>query len=75
MGSLVGCLAHLPRQDAFMGLPMVLLPEEATLLLEKKFASLLSYPSLSRAPTSEIKKKFEEYRKTIYLEEVCEILF
>lgn len=70
VGALIGCLAHLPRQDSFLGLPMVLLPEEATLLLEKKVACLVSYPGLSRSPTSDVKKKFEEYRRAMYLEEV-----
>lgn len=73
VGALVGCLAHLPRQDLFLGLPMVLLPEEVTLLLDHKVARLVSYASLSCAPSSDARQKFQEYRKTMYKEQVCKI--
>ncbi|XP_066994386.2 tRNA-splicing endonuclease subunit Sen34 [Anabrus simplex] len=69
VGVLVGCLAHLPRQEAFPGLPMMLLPEEATLLLEKKLVQLARFPSLSRAPGPGVKEEFEKYRKRIYEEQ------
>lgn len=71
VGALIGCLAHLPRQDSFLGLPMVLLPEEVTLLLEQKVARLVSYSSLRCAPSSDVRQKFQEYRKTMYKQQVC----
>jgi len=70
VGALIGCLAHLPRQDSFLGLPMVLLPEEVTLLLEQKVARLVSYSSLTCAPSSDIRQKFQDYRKCLYKEQV-----
>jgi len=73
VGALIGCLAHLPRQDSFLGLPMVLIPEEVTLLLEQKFARLVSYPSLTCAPSNDIRQKFQEYRKCLYKQQVGNI--
>ncbi|XP_069699872.1 tRNA-splicing endonuclease subunit Sen34 [Periplaneta americana] len=70
VGALIGCLPHLPRQDSFLGLPLVLLPEEVTLLLERKVARLVSCSFLTKAPTNEIKQKFEEHRKKMYKEQV-----
>jgi len=52
---------------------MVLLPEEVTLLLDHKVARLVSYASLSCAPSSDARQKFQEYRKTMYKEQVCKI--
>jgi hypothetical protein len=73
VGALIGCLAHLPRQDSFLGLPMVLLPEEVTLLLEQKVARLVSFSSLACAPSNDIREKFQEYRKCLYKEQVGNI--
>lgn len=73
VGALIGCLAHLPRQDSFLGLPMVLLPEEVTLLLEQEVARLVSYSSLTCAPSNDIRQKFQEYRKFLYKQQVCNI--
>lgn len=35
VGTLVGCLPRAPRQNVHLGLPLQLMPEETTLLLEK----------------------------------------
>ena len=35
MGALVGCLPRLPCQNIHLGLPLQLMPEEVTLLIEK----------------------------------------
>jgi tRNA-splicing endonuclease subunit Sen34 len=35
VGSLVGALSRFPRQNNHLGLPLQLMPEETTLLLEK----------------------------------------
>ncbi|XP_049784503.1 tRNA-splicing endonuclease subunit Sen34 isoform X2 [Schistocerca cancellata] len=69
IGNLIGCLPHMPRQETFLGLPLELLPEEATLLVEKKIATLARFPSLSRAPGSGIQNEYEKYRKRIYEEQ------
>lgn len=34
-GTLLGTLPHLSQQNVFLGVPLVLLPEEAVLLVEK----------------------------------------
>jgi tRNA-splicing endonuclease subunit Sen34 len=73
VGALIGCLAHLPRQDSFLGLPMVLLPEEVTLLLEQEVVRLVSYSSLSCAPSNDIRQKFKEYRESLYKQQVCNV--
>ncbi|PSN33817.1 hypothetical protein C0J52_19369 [Blattella germanica] len=49
---------------------MVLLPEEATLLLERKVAVLVTYPCLSKSPTDDQKKEFKQQRKAIYLDQI-----
>ncbi|KAI8373040.1 tRNA intron endonuclease [Radiomyces spectabilis] len=38
IGSLTGTLPRFPLQNKFLGLPLVLMPEEVTLLLSKKIA-------------------------------------
>ncbi|PNF37704.1 tRNA-splicing endonuclease subunit Sen34 [Cryptotermes secundus] len=70
VGALIGCLAHLPRQDSFLGLPMVLLPEEVTLLHEQKLVRLVSYSFPSYASSNAVRQKFQEYRKTMYMQQV-----
>ncbi|XP_021939720.1 tRNA-splicing endonuclease subunit Sen34 [Zootermopsis nevadensis] len=49
---------------------MVLLSEEVTLLLEQKVARLVCYPSLQCAPRNDVRQKFQEYRKTMYEQQV-----
>ena len=39
-GLLVGTLPHLSQQNVFLGLPVVLTPEEVVLLIEKGMASI-----------------------------------
>jgi tRNA-splicing endonuclease subunit Sen34 len=73
VGALIGCLAHLPRQDSFLGLPMVLLPEEVTLLLEQKVVRLVSYSLPSYDSSIDMRLKFQEYRKAMYTQQVCNI--
>ncbi|XP_015590203.1 tRNA-splicing endonuclease subunit Sen34 [Cephus cinctus] len=69
IGELIGCLPKLPRQEVFMGLPMLLLPEEATLLLEKSIARIVSYPHLQKPPTESLKMVFKEYRDRLFIEQ------
>ncbi|CAK9795560.1 tRNA-splicing endonuclease subunit Sen34 [Anthophora quadrimaculata] len=69
IGELIGCLPKKPRQDVFSGLPLLLLPEEVSLLLEKNVARLIRYPSLQDPPSDTLKETFEEYRNTLYVEQ------
>lgn len=50
-GTLLGTLPHLSQQNIFLGAPLVLLPEEAVLLVDKGGESLLNFrtPGISRA--------------------------
>jgi hypothetical protein len=52
---------------------MVLLPEEVTLLLEQKVVRLVSYSIPSNASKNDMRQKFQEYRKTMYMQQVCDI--
>nr|CAD7460800.1 unnamed protein product [Timema tahoe] len=70
VGQLIGTLAHLPRQEVFPGLPLSLINEEVTLLIEKNIATLVRYPSLSRIPGDGVKKEFEKFRKRMHKEQV-----
>lgn len=69
LGELVGSLPKPTRQDVFSGLPLLLLPEEVTLLLEKNIARLVRYASLEKLPNESLSKRFKEYRETLFLEQ------
>ncbi|XP_011504396.1 PREDICTED: tRNA-splicing endonuclease subunit Sen34 [Ceratosolen solmsi marchali] len=69
VGECIGCIAKKPRQDTLSGLPMLLLPEEAKLLLEKGICQLIQHPVLKETPCESLKKKFEEYRSKLYEEQ------
>ncbi|KAI0648239.1 tRNA-intron endonuclease catalytic domain-like protein [Trametes meyenii] len=44
-GVLTGTLPHLSQQNVFLGVPLVLLPEEVVLLVEKQLAVLIDDPN------------------------------
>lgn len=69
LGELVGSLPKPTRQDVFSGLPLLLLPEEVTLLLEKNIARLVRCASLEKLPNESLSKRFKEYRETLFLEQ------
>ncbi|KAJ1525625.1 hypothetical protein ONE63_008844 [Megalurothrips usitatus] len=69
VGALVGVLPNLPNQEVFHGLPMSLLPEETTLLLELNIICLKKIPSLCHLPGENIIKAFENNRQKTYLEQ------
>ena len=69
IGELIGCLPKKPRQDIFLGLPLLLQPEEVSLLLEKGIARLVQYSCLQKLPSDSLKQAFEEYRNTLYIEQ------
>ncbi|THU92153.1 hypothetical protein K435DRAFT_967765 [Dendrothele bispora CBS 962.96] len=50
-GILVGTLPHLSQQNVFLGVPLVLMPEEAVLLVEKEIAVLVDDPNAYPEPT------------------------
>lgn len=72
LGECIGCIAKRPRQETISGLPVLLLPEEAKLLVEKGIARLIGKPILKETPTESLRKKFEEYREKLFAEqEAC----
>ncbi|KAF8212402.1 hypothetical protein K438DRAFT_1806454 [Mycena galopus ATCC 62051] len=50
-GVFTGTLPHLSQQNLFLGVPMVLLPEEVVLLVENKLAVLVDDPKAYMQPT------------------------
>lgn len=71
-GELIGCLTKLPRQEILHGLPLMLQPEEVTLLLEKKLARLVEIPHLQQKPSDDLAYTFKAYRdKLIAEQEEC----
>ena len=72
VGELIGCLPKQPRQEVLLGLPLLLLPEEAKLLIEKGIVRLVHYPSIEKKPSESLKNLFNEYREKLYLEQqIC----
>lgn len=50
-GVLTGTLPHLSQQNVFLGLPLVLMPEELVLLVEKQLAIIVHDPEAHHTPT------------------------
>ncbi|XP_058789971.1 tRNA-splicing endonuclease subunit Sen34 [Phymastichus coffea] len=69
LGDCIGCIAKKPRQDILLGLPMLLHPEEAKLLLDKGVVRMIQQPMLRETPTESLKQKFEEYRNKLFIEQ------
>lgn len=69
LGDCIGCIAKKPRQDYISGLPMLLLPEEAKLLIEKGIGRLIQRSVLKETPSESLRKKFEEYRSKLYADQ------
>lgn len=69
LGELVGSFPKSTRQNEFSGLPLLLLPEEVTLLLEKNVARLIRCTSLEKPPAESLSKKFEEYKNALFIEQ------
>lgn len=65
----MGSFPKSTRQDVFLGLPLLLLPEEITLLLEKKIARLVECTNLKTRPDESLSQKFQEYRDKLFLEQ------
>lgn len=70
VGSLVGCLPRLPRQNNHLGLPLQLLPEETTMLLEKGVCLLVKPKENLLEPTPEQVKEHEQLRLDLYKEQI-----
>jgi len=69
VGIPAGSLPRQPHQYSMLGLPIRLLEEEVTLLLQKKYARLVEYEEMSKEPSMEIKEMFRKYRENNYEEQ------
>lgn len=69
IGELVGCLSKHPRQEVLSGLPLLLLPEEVSLLLEKGVARVVKYSHLQYPPEESLKEAFDKYRNALFVEQ------
>lgn len=65
----MGCLPKYPRQEVLSGLPLLLLPEEVSLLLEKKIARVVQYSQLQFPPSESLKETFDKYREILFVEQ------
>ncbi|KZT74135.1 tRNA-intron endonuclease catalytic domain-like protein [Daedalea quercina L-15889] len=50
-GVLIGTLPHLSQQNVFLGVPLLLMPEEVVLLVDKHLAVLVDDPTAHRHPS------------------------
>lgn len=71
VGSLVGAPPSKPRQNLVFSLPLVLLPEEARLLLDKNIARVVK--NCTRKPTLEIITKFQDERKVSMRDQISRL--
>lgn len=70
VGSLLGCLPQAPRQNQQLGLPLLLQPEEVTLLIEKGIGVVYSSSNLLHDPQEEERDQFINYRQMIISKQV-----
>jgi len=71
-GVLTGTLPHLSQQNVFLGIPLVLMPEEAVLLVDKGFAVLIDDQSSHVQPsTEELQRWNAERRESIKHQIAC----
>jgi len=68
-GILTGTLPHLSQQNVFLGVPLVLMPEEVVLLVENELAVIVDDPRAHPEPsTSTIRKHDDERIEAINLQ-------
>ena len=70
VGCMVGSLPRHPHQTAVLGLPLKLMPEEVTLLLEKRLARPVCFSSMENRPSENMVDKFRQLRQKSYEEQV-----
>uniref|UniRef100_A0A023F816 tRNA-splicing endonuclease subunit Sen34 n=1 Tax=Triatoma infestans TaxID=30076 RepID=A0A023F816_TRIIF len=70
LGNLIGCISHLPRQDIINGLPMKLLPEEVTLILQKNIGKVYTYKNPYGTRSLELQAKYASYLEKVKKEQI-----
>ncbi|KAJ6496524.1 hypothetical protein C8R47DRAFT_1175935 [Mycena vitilis] len=64
-GVFTGTLPHLSQQNLFLGVPMVLLPEEVVFLVENKLAVLVDDPEAHTQPSGEELQRWSVKEKEV----------
>lgn len=72
VGSLVGTLPRHPHQSNTLGLPLKLLPEEVTLLVEEGLGETVQYKEMQERPSQMLKDIFNKHRDNCYREQIDE---
>ncbi|TFK54843.1 tRNA-intron endonuclease catalytic domain-like protein [Heliocybe sulcata] len=70
-GVLTGTLPHLSQQNVFLGIPLLLLPEEVVLLVENEAAVLVDDPSAHHTPTPAALETWNTERKKAMQEQIA----
>lgn len=70
VGSLIGSLPRKPKQNICFSLPLLLSPEEATLLLDKGLARIFDMPQNLPAPSNEEVETFNELRRDSVVKQI-----
>ncbi|CAH1400236.1 unnamed protein product [Nezara viridula] len=60
-GTLIGTPANFPKQVSENGLPLLLLPEEVTLIIEKNLGKIYRYNKNRTFPSDKVKEEYHEY--------------
>ncbi|XP_060556983.1 tRNA-splicing endonuclease subunit Sen34-like [Ruditapes philippinarum] len=68
VGTLIGCLPRAPRQNAQLGLPLQLMPEEVRLLIDIGVAEVVTEGYIK--PTVEDIRKYEQNKEESYKEQI-----
>ncbi|KIM80807.1 hypothetical protein PILCRDRAFT_822087 [Piloderma croceum F 1598] len=61
-GILTGTLPHLSQQNVFLGVPLVLMPEEVVFLVETELAIIIDDPRAHSGPSAPILQKYNDER-------------
>ncbi|KAF7972652.1 hypothetical protein HWV62_17326 [Athelia sp. TMB] len=61
-GILTGTLPHLSQQNVFLGVPLVLMPEEVVVLVEKELAVIIDDPRAHHQPSAELFQRYNDER-------------
>ncbi|KAH8108160.1 tRNA-intron endonuclease catalytic domain-like protein [Cristinia sonorae] len=64
-GVLTGTLPHVSQQNVFLGMPLVLMPEEVVLLVENGLAVLVDDPTAHRKPSRSELEKWNTERRAL----------
>ncbi|KAI0637364.1 tRNA-intron endonuclease catalytic domain-like protein [Trametes polyzona] len=70
-GVLTGTLPHLSQQNVFLGVPLVLLPEEVVLLIEKQLAVLIDDPNAHLPPSADALSRWNATREASAAQQIA----